>query len=114
MARAVKKIYEYSAQCGARIAAVRKQRGLTLKALAAKVGFSQQMMSKIERGETNIPTESLVLIAQALDVPVAEFFPDTSPSVITTRLHYWFDHQRHAQAQSLRDVAAELDALGVF
>jgi transcriptional regulator with XRE-family HTH domain len=57
------------------IRSVRKQRGLSLKNLEKRSGLPFQYLSKIERGEINTPLETLAIIAQALDVPLAHLFP---------------------------------------
>jgi len=61
---------------GARIRALRTERGLSQEALAdiAKVGRSY--MSGIERGVRNCSTLHLVRLAKALRVKMADLFPD--------------------------------------
>lgn len=114
MARAVKKTYEYSAQCGARIHAIRKERKLTLKHLANQAGFSQQLLSRIERGETNIPLESLQRIALALGVSVQQLFPASEDKpLVSPEIHYWLEYKRRQQIESLRNVVDELESLRV-
>lgn len=41
-----------------------------MTALAAKAGLSQQMVSYVERGIRNPSLETLLRIAQALDIPL--------------------------------------------
>jgi transcriptional regulator with XRE-family HTH domain len=53
----------------------RKKRGLALKALQAKTGIPYQTLSNYERGTADPPTERLVTIAEALEIPVGALFP---------------------------------------
>ena len=56
--------------------ALREQQGLSLRALARLSGLSLNAISLIERG-TNSPTvSSLHLLANALNVPITDFFQD--------------------------------------
>jgi transcriptional regulator with XRE-family HTH domain len=67
--------YKHATACGEVIRSVRKQRGLSLKNLEKRSGLPFQYLSKIERGEINTPLETLAIIAEALDVPMAQLFP---------------------------------------
>lgn len=51
---------------GARIKALRHQRGLSQGGLGKLVGVSQQQVGKYETGQDRVPTEMLRLIASAL------------------------------------------------
>lgn len=55
---------------------IRKEKGLTLKQLATKVGVSEQAISHYERGDRKIKTEMLSKIATALDVTTSELMLD--------------------------------------
>jgi transcriptional regulator with XRE-family HTH domain len=50
--------------------AQRERRQLSMTALAAKAGLSQQMISYVERGVRNPTLDTLLRITQALDVPL--------------------------------------------
>jgi transcriptional regulator with XRE-family HTH domain len=63
---------------GARIAALRKARGLTLSRLAAACGVSESTISRIENGLTAVSAHHLFAMAKLLDVDVTEFFDDDS------------------------------------
>ncbi|PSM31209.1 helix-turn-helix transcriptional regulator [Haliangium sp. UPWRP_2] len=61
---------------GLRVRQLRTQRGWTLETLAAKAGKHWTYLGGIERGRRN-PTISVVeAIADALEVPISELFPD--------------------------------------
>ncbi|GEM_PF-1375161 len=59
---------------GEHIKYLRKQRGLKQSDLAELANMSQSAISYIESGEKNPNIDSVILIANALDVPVAELF----------------------------------------
>lgn len=63
---------------GARIAALRKARGLTLARLAAACGVSESTISRIENGLTAVSAHHLFAMAKLLDVDIADFFGDAS------------------------------------
>ncbi len=60
-----------SQRLGATIRQYRKQRGLTQRALAARLGVHYMYMSKIERGHHTVGVLLLLGLAQALDIPPA-------------------------------------------
>jgi transcriptional regulator with XRE-family HTH domain len=55
---------------------VRRQRGLTLEALAAAAGLTKSYLSKIERGHSAPSIAAAMKIARSLDVDVAQLFSD--------------------------------------
>lgn len=59
---------------GENIRNIRKQAGITLDALADKVGITKSALSKIETGKTSTPVTTLLRIARALSVEVTNFF----------------------------------------
>ncbi|MCW3815739.1 XRE family transcriptional regulator [Micromonospora sp. DR5-3] len=73
-------------QVGARIRQYRKERGLTLRGLAARSGLSIGFLSQVERGISSIGLTALGSVAKALDCSVADFFDsgaDSSPGSVT-------------------------------
>jgi transcriptional regulator with XRE-family HTH domain len=56
--------------------AVRKQRGLTLAALADQTGLTKSYLSKIERGQSTPSIAVALKVARALDVDVGRLFSD--------------------------------------
>nr|WP_255480884.1 cupin domain-containing protein [Quadrisphaera sp. RL12-1S] len=59
---------------GARVRALRSQRGLTLSELADATGLSASMVSTVERGRTAPSLGTLARLAQGLGVSVASLF----------------------------------------
>lgn len=59
---------------GGRIHALRNARGLTQGDLARDVGVKFQQIQKYETGANRVSASRLVMLAKALDVPVAELF----------------------------------------
>jgi transcriptional regulator with XRE-family HTH domain len=69
---------ETTRNLGAEIRSLRRDRGLTLKEVAARTGLSVSMLSMLERGMAGASIGSLVAVSSALSVPVARLF-DTKP-----------------------------------
>ena len=59
-----------------RIKDILKSRGLTAKDVAATAGVTEAMLSNISNGKGNPGLQSLMKIADALGVSVAELFTD--------------------------------------
>jgi XRE family aerobic/anaerobic benzoate catabolism transcriptional regulator len=55
---------------GARVRAIRGERGLTSRALAAASGVSVRFLSELENGRGNISVTRLAALADAMDVPM--------------------------------------------
>lgn len=67
---------------GPRIRALRKQQGLSLRALAERSGLSRNAISLIERGENSPTVSSLVQLASALEVPIVAFFQEQAEELV--------------------------------
>lgn len=63
-----------SVEIGKKIKEARKAKGMTLKQLGEQANFSISFLSQLERGQTSITINSLMNIAAALDVDLANFF----------------------------------------
>jgi len=59
---------------GARIKELRRRRRLSQEALAEIVGISPKYMSSIERGKENPTLDTLMRIADAMEVAIVELF----------------------------------------
>jgi transcriptional regulator with XRE-family HTH domain len=72
---------------GSTIRQLRTAAGLTLTALAKKAELTKSTLSKIENGQVSSPIATLMRLADALGVPLAEFFaePQADPVYILTR-----------------------------
>ncbi len=62
------------AEVGRRVRERRKEREMTLKALAKSSGLSERFVSDLEAGRANISVLNLAGVAQALELPIASFF----------------------------------------
>lgn len=65
---------EEQAGVGTRLLEIRRQRGLSLRALAHGSGLSVNAIGRIERGLSSPTVSSLQRLATALEVPLIEFF----------------------------------------
>lgn len=64
-------------ELGTKIRQYRKDQGLSMQALADKVGITPSMLSQIERDLANPSINTLQLISSALNVPLFHFFTGT-------------------------------------
>jgi DNA-binding XRE family transcriptional regulator/quercetin dioxygenase-like cupin family protein len=65
---------ELEAAIGRNVRALRQQHGLSVAEMAARVGISKAMMSKIENAQTSCSLSTLALLAKGFDVPVTSLF----------------------------------------
>ena len=65
---------EFEAAIGRNVRQLRLQHGLTVAEMAARVGISKAMMSKIENAQTSCSLSTLALLAKGFDVPVTSLF----------------------------------------
>lgn len=59
---------------GNRLRMLRRQRGLSQEELAWKADLELSQISRIERGVINTSVSQLFSIAEALDIPLQDFF----------------------------------------
>jgi transcriptional regulator with XRE-family HTH domain len=57
---------------GERLAALRKERGITQVQLAETLGVSQQAITAYEGGQRRVPISTLPLLAETLDISIEE------------------------------------------
>ncbi|MET8948274.1 TetR family transcriptional regulator [Streptomyces sp. NPDC004542] len=72
-------------QAGARLRAAREARGVSLRALAGRIGVSPATLSQIERGRTGLSVARLGEIAQALGTTAGDLLEGTEPARRTPR-----------------------------
>jgi transcriptional regulator with XRE-family HTH domain len=68
-----------ASEMGGRVRSLRRQRGLTLKALGRLAGLSHPFLSQVERGLARPSVGSVERIALALGVPVAHLWAPPRP-----------------------------------
>ncbi len=64
---------------GKQIRALRQNRGWTLENAAAEMQLDLKHLQKIEAGQLNVTLVTLVRIADGLQVPLSELFPQNWP-----------------------------------
>ena len=90
---------------GQQIRKLRKQRGLSLRALAELCGISANAISLIERRENSPNVSSLHQMAIALDVPITDFFyQENEPTTL---------YVKNDQGVRYRNNGVELESLGM-
>jgi transcriptional regulator with XRE-family HTH domain len=78
-----------SEEIGFKLKQLRQRAGISQEKLAELVGVSTYQLQKYEAGQNMINTEKLQLAANALSVPVQEFFisgEETVPLAVSERL----------------------------
>lgn len=55
---------------------IRKAKGINQSYLAKELGISSMSYSRLERGESKLNVDRLLVIAKTLNVPVAAFFEE--------------------------------------
>jgi transcriptional regulator with XRE-family HTH domain len=63
-----------SVNVGVRLKELREGRGISMRGLATKSGLSANALSMIERGRTSPSVSTLYKLADALGIPITEFF----------------------------------------
>ena len=66
---------ELGHQIGAKVKAIRAERGLSGRKLAAAAGVSQPFLSQLEAGRTSVAIATLYRLAAALDVKPSDLLP---------------------------------------
>jgi transcriptional regulator with XRE-family HTH domain len=74
----------FHAELGRRLRRARTARGWTQMRLAAEVGLSQDAVSLYERGRRTMRVDTLVAVAQALNVPLSSLL-EIHPDVVVIR-----------------------------
>jgi transcriptional regulator with XRE-family HTH domain len=72
------------ADIGTRIQQIRRKKGFTLRVLAGKTNFSPGFLSKIENSKKAPSINTLMKLAKALNVRMADIFGETDPETSVT------------------------------
>jgi len=91
---------------GPAVRRLREARGLTVRAVAERAGFSASFLSQVENAQASPSISSMERIASALDVTLGEFFQAASQENPTTVVqanarHTIHSHWSKAQIESL-------------
>ena len=65
----IRKVY------GDRMKEIRLAKGISQEALAAAADLHRTYVSSVERGQRNVSIVNIARLADALNVPIREFFP---------------------------------------
>lgn len=60
---------------GDRLRQIRLEKGVSQEALAATAELHRTYVSSVERGERNVSIVNIARLAEALKVPIRDFFP---------------------------------------
>lgn len=99
---------------GTAVRAERTKRKLTQVQLAEKLGMSKRTVIQAERGQSNPKFETVVLIAQELNISLdAIVFPDTaSPNNIPKCVYEFFKGKSERESQRFIDLCVNAESLG--
>lgn len=86
---------DYTARLGARIRFLRKSAGLSLRTFGLMIGIHHNQILLIEQGKTNPSLQTLLRIADGLDVALADLLPDDKGVDAATA--YWFPRENGGQ-----------------
>lgn len=98
---------------GMKVRKEREARGLTQKQLAAKLGMSHRTVMQAEICRSNPKFETVVLLAQELDISLdALIFPETtSPNTLPKCVYDYFKNKTEAEAQKLIGLCRQIEAV---
>jgi len=99
------------AEVGSRIAASRRQRGLSQEDLAAELRLDRTAITKIEAGRRHINSLELVRLAEVLDRPLDWFVSSPPPSIISRRAAIAGARADDNSDYAIEDVARDLVVL---
>ena len=66
----------------ARLKQIRLKKNFSQEYVASKIGLSQKAYSKIENNETRLNVETLLLLSEVLETPIAEFFTNSKNPIL--------------------------------
>jgi len=66
----------------ARLKQIRLKKNYSQEYVASKIGLSQKAYSKIENNETRLNVETLLLLSEVLETPIAEFFTNSKNPIL--------------------------------
>ena len=69
-----KKLLDYQKKFGLQLKKIRLRKGMSQLDLASYCNMEKTSISRIENGRTNITLKTIVLLSNALDVNLVEFF----------------------------------------
>ena len=96
---------------GVRIRDIRAKKRITQEQLAEKMGISSKYLSSIERGKENPTLNTLIRLAEGLDVDLGEVFRDLEMEDPAKRRELVLDMVRNAGEDQMRGIAKFLGAV---
>ncbi|HCJ16117.1 MAG TPA: hypothetical protein DHV57_01725 [Hyphomonas sp.] len=102
-------------QIAAAIRAARRSRGLTQEVLAERIGRTSASLSNLERAQAVPSLDTLLLLAQVLDVPISSFL-ETAVSNRKSRTRIRDENEiielvRSLSSDQLKIAKAQIEAL---
>lgn len=99
---------KFAHEIGLRIAARRKQLGLTQEQAAEKADLTQQFFASVETGTRNIRAESIVKVCKALDMSADYLLTGTITSIDQNRVLELLKPLNVVQYLELEDIIRKI------
>ena len=98
---------------GSAVRTERTKRNLTQIQLAEKLGMSKRTIIQVERNQSNPKFETIVLLAQELDISLdAVVFPETaSPNNISKCVYEFFKGKSELESQKYIELCKDIEML---
>lgn len=96
---------EYIASLGARVRFLRKRAGLSLRTFGMMVGVHHNQILLIEQGKSNPSLQTLLRIANGLDVPLSDLLPDRRGEA--DKRSYWFSRCGNHSASGIDGAVSD-------
>ncbi len=100
---------DYLKRLGSTVRRLRLYHDMTMQQLADKCGYSSRAtINKIEKGEINVPSDKIMMLADALETSPVELLGDSPEQVAFTdlfdRLNHLSDQDRQKALKLIDDV----------
>ncbi|WP_130892519.1 helix-turn-helix domain-containing protein [Paraprevotella xylaniphila] len=91
-----------------RVKEVLKQKGMTAKELAAKIGISEGALSQSIKEGANPNLQTLTKIATALNVPITELFSAGTNEELTALIQHKEDYYKATTIAELEKIVSKI------
>ena len=99
---------KFASEIGSRIAARRKQLGLTQAQTAEKAGLTQQFFASVEIGLKNMRAESIVKVSNALNVSTDYILKGVVTDIDRERIVQALEPLKPAQFMELEEIISRV------
>lgn len=94
---------------GENIRSIRNEKGLSILELKEKTGLSKSTISELENDKSSPTAATLEKIANALKVPVSDFFADENESIVKATASKYFASENEQYKKDLSENEIEFN-----